>query len=539
MRSCLSFIAFVAGIVLMATHAPALAAKRSESDGAAPRSMAAMTARIDELLQQGWQAAGVEPAADASDGEFLRRAYLDFAGVIPRVSEVREFQVDQRADKRARLVDRLLASPRYATHMATTWRNRILPLGEDPARTRDALGLQKWLRTRFADNVRYDRIVGGLLLAGGENEFGPALYFQANDLAPEKLAGSAAELFLGVDLHCAQCHDHPLADWSQRDFWGLAAFFARVKSADAGAMATPRNNSSFRLVDLDRGEVKLPESDEVVPPRFPGGAAASDDPWQSRRSQLVVWLTSRDNKLFARTAVNVAWEHLLGRKLVEHVDQIAADDSSPQAHLLDELAGAFVDSGFDLQPLWRTLAHTRAYQLSSRHGDLRAAAPELFARMLPKPLTPEQLYDSFLLLAPAARSGPAGEDATQVEPGAGLDEDPNRIEFVRRMRTPPGSPTQYRAGTLQALMLMNGAFTDNASSHDKSRTLAALAAPFMNDEQRVDSLFLATLAREPDAEERAACLEELRRGKTAEERQRALSDVLWALLNSTEFAFNH
>jgi hypothetical protein len=494
--------------------------------------------RVDELLAQTWSASGVEPAPPATDGEFLRRAYLDFAGVIPRVSEVREFQADDHPDKRARLIDRLLASPRYATHIATTWRNRILPLGEDPARTREALGLQKWLRTRFADNVRYDRIVGGLLLAGGENEFGPALYFQANDLAPEKLAGSAAELFLGVDLHCAQCHDHPFADWSQRDFWGLAAFFARVKSADGGAMAM-NNNASYRLVDLDRGEVKLPESDEVVPPRFPGGDAASEDQWQSRRSQLVVWLTSRDNKMFARTAVNVAWEHLFGRKLVDHVDQIASDDASPPAQLLDELAGAFVDSGFDLQQLWRTLANTRAYQFSSQHDHPKAAAPELFARMLPKPLTPEQLYDSFLLLAPAAKSAPAWDDAAPVEPGVGLDEDPNRIEFVRRMRTPPGSPTQYRAGTLQALMLMNGAFTDNVSSYDKSSTLGALAAPFMTDDERIDSLFLATLARQPDADERAACLDELRRGKTAEERQRALSDVLWALLNSTEFAFNH
>lgn len=516
-----------------------LAAKRSESGAAAPQPTSAMTARIDDLLQRGWQTAGVEPAANATDGEFVRRAYLDFAGVTPRVSEVREFLADEQPDKRARLVDRLLASPRYATHMATTWRNRVVPLGEDPARTREALGLQTWLRTRFADNVRYDRIVGGLLLAGGENEFGPALFFQANDLAPEKLAGSAAELFLGVDLHCAQCHDHPFADWSQRDFWGLAAFFARVKSADAGAMATPMNNSSYRLIDLDRGEVTLPESDEVAPPRFPRGAAASEDPWQSRRSQLVVWLTSRDNKLFARTAVNVAWEHLFGRKLVERVDQIAADDASSQARLLDELAAEFVDSGFDLRELWRTLASTRAYQLSSRHENPKSAPPELFARMLPKPLTPEQLYDSFLLLAPAAGAVPARDDATPVGRGVALDEDPNRIEFVRRMRTPPGSPTQYRASTLQALMLMNGAFTDNVSSHDGSSMLAALAAPFMTDEQRVDSLFLATLAREPEEDERAACLDELRRGKTAEERQRALSDVLWALLNSTEFAFNH
>jgi hypothetical protein len=418
--------------------------------------------------------------------------------------------------------------------MATTWRNRILPLGENPERVREALGLQKWLRTRFADNQRYDRIVGGLLLASGENEFGPALYFQANDLAPEKLAGSAAKLFLGVDLDCAQCHDHPFADWSQRDFWGFAAFFARVKSADAGNM--DMRNASYRLVDLDRGDVTLPESDEVVPPRFPRGNVAMDDEYQTRRSQLVVWLTSRDNDFFARTAVNVAWEHLFGRPLVEAVD--LGDDDSLRAQLLDELAAEFVESGFDLRQLWRTLATSRAYQLSSLHDDPDAARPELFARMLPKPLTPEQLYDSFLLLAPSARAAAPNEEAPPPDAALGLDEDPARIEFVRRMRTPPGDPTEFRAGTLQALMLMNGRLTDDATAHDRSSLLGAVSAPFMGDDERVDSLFLATLARAPDDDERQACLDELQACETPADRQRALGDMLWALVNTTEFAFN-
>jgi hypothetical protein len=541
MRAAGLFALVVATALVAALASSTHGAKRSEADPAAAPATApidaSLVARIDALVEQGWHDAGISPAAPGGDGEFLRRASLDFTGVIPRVSRTREFLADERPDKRARLIDELLDSPRYATHMATTWRNRILPLGEDPERTPQALGLQKWLRERFADNARYDRIVGGLLLANGEDEFGPALYFQANNLAPEKLAGSAAELFLGVDLHCAECHDHPFADWSQREFWGLAAFFARVKSPDNAAM--PMARSTYKLVDSDRGEVTLPESEEVVPPKFPRGASVSDDQWQSRRSQLVVWLTSRDNKFFSRTAVNVAWEHLFGRKLVDHVDQIADNDDSPSVQLLDELATSFVDSGFDFRELWRTLANSRAYGRSARHDDPKAATPELSARMLPKPLTPEQLYDSFLLLAPSAKSAVAPNDGPPVEQGPGLEVDPARIEFVRRMRTPPGSPTQYRAGTLQALMLMNGALTDSVAAHDRSSLLGALSAPMMTDDQRVETLFLAALARLPDADERDACLEELRRVKSDAERQRALSDVLWALLNSTEFAFNH
>jgi hypothetical protein len=500
----------------------------SAPDGTTPPTE--IVRRIDELLAEGWQAAGVEPAPSADDSEFIRRAYLDFTGVIPRIAEVREFIDDDAPDKRARLVDQLLQSPRYATHMATTWRNRILPTGVDSERPREALGLQKWLRTRFAENLRYDRIVGGLLLATGENELGPALYFQANDLSPEKLAGSAAELFMGVDLHCAQCHDHPFAEWSQKDFWGFAAFFARTKSGDEGPM-NPMN-MSYRLVDVDQGEVTLPETTEVVSPKFPLGEGAAEDEWQSRRSQLVVWLTSRDNEFFARSTVNAAWQHLFGHALVESIRPSDGEQPSHRRQLLDELAAHFVESDFDIRDLWQTLASSRAYHLSGRHADPKAAKPELFARMLPKALTPEQLYDSFRLLAPT--------DATGQRPGmaVSLDEDPVRIEFVRRMRTPPGSATQYRAGTLQVLMLMNGAFTDAVSAPDRSSLLGALNAPFMDDDERVNSLFLATLARMPDADEQAACLEELAKCEAPADRQRAQSDMLWALLNSTEFAFN-
>ena len=169
------------------------------------------------------------------------------------MGDVRAFLADDRPDKRVQVIDRLLASPRYSTHMATVWRNRILPLGVEPARGPQAAALQKWLRTRFAKNLRYDNLVGEMLLTLGGDELGPALYFQANDVSPEKLAANTAELFLGLKLHCAQCHDHPTAAWTQRDFWGLAAFFARVRAPqERGNMM----RMSYRLVDADQGDVR-------------------------------------------------------------------------------------------------------------------------------------------------------------------------------------------------------------------------------------------------------------------------------------------
>lgn len=506
----------------------------SVSNDVADSPHAAMSRRIDELLAAAQKSAGVVPAPPADDAEFLRRASLDLTGVVPRASEVRAFLADENPAKRQALIDDLLASSRHPTHMATTWRNRILPTGVDPSRARDAAALQKWLRTRFARNLRYDNLVGSLLLTNGGDEIGPALYYQSHDVAPEKVAASAAELFLGVKLQCAQCHDHPFADWSQREFWGFAAFFARTTSP-AGMGMQP----AYRLVDLDRGEVQLPESEEIVPPKYPRGDELADDA-ANRRAQLVLWLTSRDNRYFSRAAVNWAWSHLFGRGLVETIDELDdAGELSANEQLLNELADYFVASKFDLQQLWRTLANTEAYQRSSRYEGAETPAPKLFAVMAPKPLTPEQIYDSFTRLAPPAARPYLADGAAPRDMAATLDEDPNRVEFVRRMRPPPGEATEYRAGTLQALLLMNGQTTARVTAPQESRLLGAIGAPFMTDAERVDALFLATLSRLPAEEERKLFVDVIGESANDAERQQALSDSFWALLNSTEFAFNH
>lgn len=494
---------------------------------------ARMAARIDAQFEQMWATDHIEPAPVARDGAFLRRAYLDLNGVIPRAAEVRDFLADKSPGKRVQLVDRLLASPRYSTHMATNWRNRIIPVNSDATRGPQALALQKWLRTRFAKNLRYDNLVGELLLTLGGDELGPALYYQANDVSPEKLATNTAELFLGVHLQCAQCHDHPTAAWKQTDFWGLAAFFARVKAPDE------RNNPmqmSYRLVDADDGDVRLPESNEIVPPKYPGGELAAAEERRTRRLQLALWLTSRDNEYFSRAAVNWAWAQLFGRGLVESLDDTTAVAGNTQ--LLNELAEYFVDSGYDLRNLWRTLAITKVYQLSAGQVAPNADPPKQFERMLAKPLTPEQLYDSFSMLTPLTGSKTDVYAPAPNAPRGMLAEDPLRADFVRRMRPPPGSATEYRAGTLQALMLMNGRAMTEMTATGSSNLLGALSAPFMSDDERVDALFLSTLAREPESDESTTCLAALKDCKDASERDSTLSDILWALLNSTEFAFN-
>lgn len=489
--------------------------------------------RIDDLLAQKWADAGVQSAAVATDGEFLRRAYLDINGIIPRVSEVRSFLADDHPDKREQLVERLLRSPRYSTHLATVWSNRILPAGAEEAHPVEAVGLQKWLRTRFAKNLRYDSLVAGLLLATGSEELGPALYFRANDVTPEKLAASVSELFLGVKLQCAQCHDHPYSEYSQKDFWGLAAFFAQVRAPENRGMRV-----SYQLIDANRGEVTIPDTDEVVPPRYLLDGNEVDASFGSRRASLVLWLTSRDNPFFARAGVNWAWTHFFGAGLIDLEDQRPEQADSVNQQIIDTLTDYFVSSGFDMRELLQTIASTRAYQLSSWEDVPEQAEPDLFAAMAPRPLSPEQLYDSFLLLAPRLRAGATQYGDAPIAVPTGMAADPVRVQFVRRMREPPGSATEYRAGTLQVLMLMNGMVTGELTAHDRSRLLGALTAPYMTDAERVEALFLATLCRGPADDESTLILESLTESADEDDRNRVLSDLLWALVNSTEFAFN-
>ncbi|MEM8947274.1 MAG: DUF1549 domain-containing protein [Planctomycetota bacterium] len=492
-----------------------------------------MIGLIDRALSDAWNTAGVRPAATIADHEFMRRACLDFTGVIPRTSQLRSFLVDERPEKRQQLLERLATSPRCSTHLATVWRNRILPAGAEEAHPRESVGLQKWLRSRFARNLRYDALVAGLLLATGSEELGPALYYQANDLLPEKLAASVSDVFLGMKLQCAQCHDHPFAEYSQRDFWGLAAFFAQVQTPEAGNM-----EMSFRLIDTNRGEVRLPDTEELVTPKYLKVNRQVDESMGSRRASLVLWLTSRDNPYFARAAVNWAWAHFFGNGLVDTLDQVGDSSDAINNRLLDDLADYFVDTGFDLHELMLTIAGTHAYQLSSWQRVPADADPHLFAYVLPRPLTPEQLYDSFVLLSPPVSVDSNRSIGASAPQQIARDGGLLRMQFIRQMREPPGNPTEYRAGTMQALMLMNGTVTSELTTFDRSRIVGALTAPFLDDDDRIATLFLAALSRLPTEAEVTLAQATLESSQSDDDRDRVLSDLLWAMVNSTEFAFN-
>jgi hypothetical protein len=500
---------------------------------AAPPSEAEMAAKIDARLAELWARAKTSPAAPAEDAEFLRRAWLDLCGIIPPLNDpdtlcgIRGFLASTDSDKRQRLIERLLAKPSHATHFANVWKNVLLPQDTDVQRLSGEAGFQAWLRGQFADNVSYDTLVANLVLAKGQaNQPGPALFYTALQLKPEELAASTSRAFLGTQIQCAQCHDHPFDHWKKADFWGYAALFAQLEQPSAG-----RPPAVMQVADRRVGEVSLPGSQEPVMPRFLGGEAAEDVGSKTRREQLVQWLTSPENPFVARAAVNRVWALLFGRGLVHPVDDLGAHNSCAHPELMQELAEYFVRTGYDLNCLVRTLTLTKAYQLSSRSTPGAEEQPELFARMSIKSLSAEQLYDC-LLEAMRRREAAATPQPQIINP---LGFDPTRQAFLTRFRAPTQGATEYEGGIPQALTLMNGVNIRRATDLNQSDLLVALDAPFFTTEQRVEVLFLSTLSRPPRGEERAMFVAYV---EQAGNRQ-VLGDVLWALLNSAEFMLNH
>ena len=483
------------------------------------------SARIDELLSQRWKQNAAQPAPVADDATFLRRTMLDLTGTIPSVHDVREFLADERPDKRSRWIDKILSRPNHPTHMAGVWRRGLMPSNNNNLFRLGGGGFENWLRDKFASNTPYDQTAREILTVTAAS---PAEYFLALEFKPEELAASSSKFFLGVQIQCAQCHNHPFDHWKQHDFWGFAAFFARVQRQQANQANQISVNDS-----PNTGVVTLPGTNTVVEPRYLGESQATDVAGQTRREQLAAWVTSRDNPYFARATVNRLWAHLFGRGLVEPVDDLGPHNPASHPQLLDELSQSFVATGFNVQSLLRTLTNTKAYQLASESATEEEPALELFARMALKTLTAEQLYDCLAEATHRRDLAPVNQGLVAVR-----QFDPARQTFLSKFQS-LGSPTDFRSGIPQALSLMNGQIVATGIDPTRSDLLTALDAPFLTDQERIEALFLSTLSRLPRDEEREQFAAHMQQAGSQASRHKALGDMLWALLNSAEFVLNH
>jgi Protein of unknown function (DUF1553)/Protein of unknown function (DUF1549) len=497
----------------------------TEAASADPPDAKALAKRIDARLAADFAAKKIEPAPTASDAEFLRRVHLDLTGRIPRVSEVHAFLDDPAADKRERLIDRLLDQPRFAVHFANVWRAALLPeLTANQGAGQFQPGFDAWLRERLRARVGYDVFVRELIDvpigATGDTVLrepdrpNPLAFFAVKEAKPEHLAAAVTRTFLGIQLECAQCHNHPFAKWKQEQFWAQAAFFAGVER---------QGNTLFAPIAerVGRSELTMPTTKTKLAARFLDDAEAPKD--RGGRRALAEWIVRPGNPYFARAAVNRIWGQMFGVGIVEPVDDFRDDNPPADPELLDDLARDFADSGLDLRHVIRAICLSQAYQRTSRLTDASQNDTRLPARMSPKALTAEQMFDSLV-----QATGYREED----------DKGSSRRQLLARfsLTGPIGEP---ETSVQQALTLRNGRFVAWATDPEKCPTLlAACRTPGMTERQRIEVLYLATLSRMPtpaEQERLAAHRSSLANRGEAE----FLADVLWTLLNTAEFRLNH
>jgi Protein of unknown function (DUF1549)/Protein of unknown function (DUF1553) len=539
----LVWISSLAALVL--TSGPVSGREPPGKEAASP-DVQALVGKIDQILAARWAEAKVEPAPLASDAEFMRRVYLDVAGRIPSVAEARTFLEDKRPDKRARLVNQLLAGSSYVAHMTNVWRALLLPEAGNNFQVRLQQGsFDNWLKKQVARNAGYDQMARELLtapvggtgglggIAGLLGNSGPLTFYLAKEFKPESLASSTARVFLGVSVGCAECHDHPFAEWKRDQFWGLAAFYSGITSQRQMDFLLPGRE------DPKKREITIPGTEKVIRARFIDGTEPVANA-KASRTALADWLTAPSNPYFARAEVNRAWAYYLGTGLVEPIDEmVGASSMKNQPELLDLLAREFTEHQFDMKFLIRVITATRAYQLSSTGKNKGPEERALFARMPLRGLSGEQLFDS-VAMATGYRDSGGDDDLISGLLGGNRSA---RSEFLTKFAQSERS-TETQTSILQALTLMNGKVIARATALEHSETLAAVAdAPFLTTAERIETLYLATLSRKPQPKEldRAVrFVEDAGKGKDVEAAAgNALADVFWALLNSPEFILNH
>jgi hypothetical protein len=497
-------------------------------------SAAATAARVDAALLRDL-APNERPPALVDDATFLRRVCLDLTGKLPDPESLRRFVADPAPDKRARIIDELLRSDAYAVNWGRYWRDAVTYHTPASANYLRWKLFDDWWTVRMRRNEPWDRIVTSLVTASGVNdEIAPVNYLTAMYGNPSEIAATTSRVFLGVQIQCAECHNAKTAPWKREQFHEFAAFFGRAKliqHKDVDGRGTPyaiesRPDGQYQMTDK-----KDPSRLIAMQPRFLTGESVSIDADDAERRQaLARFLTAPTNPWFARCYVNRIWTAMMGWGFYPTVADLGSDVEVRHKPVLELLEKEFVASGYDVQWLFRTIALTQAYQ---RPLQAAPSSGQVALAVCPVRLRPEQVFEALQsalgfdendksIAAPAPGSGPA------VQRHTGL-----RHMIYHAFKENPSTPMQEVHGTLpQALVLMNSALVHAYTSAEGKTLLADLLAKERTDEQIIEALYERVLARKPTAQERSTCLRYI--GKVGD-RKEALEDILWTLVNSTEF----
>jgi hypothetical protein len=487
---------------------------------------------------------GMPPSPVADDATFLRRVTLDLTGRLPTVAEMKDFLASNDAAKRSTRIDQLLDSPEYAEYFANKWSALLRNQRTQPMYARGSYLFWSWIRDSIADNKPFDQFAREVVAASGSLDQHPPVAWYRQLKEPKQQMEDVAQLFLGTRMQCAQCHHHPFEKWSQNDYYGLAAFFANVSRKASGA-------KDEELIFNKRGAAQMTNirTRQPVMPTSLGAASVPLRPEQDPRLALADWMSAKDNPFFAHTLVNRYWKHFFNRGLVEPEDDMRETNPPVNPELLHALASDFAGNGYDLKRLIRAITNSTTYQLSAVPNAHNARDRQNFSRFYPKRLNAEVLYDAVntLLETESKFAGQAPGTRAVALP----DNSYNQTTYFLTVFGRPDSSSAcecertQEASLAQSLHLLNAADIQTQLSRDLGRA-DRLAKDSRPDDDQITDLYHIALSRDPTADELNLALTHLAKKTKGKEgatavagRKEAFEDVLWALLNTKEFLFNH
>lgn len=470
------------------------------------------------------------PSELCTDEEFVRRLYLDVIGVLPEPAESQKFLADTDPAKRAKLIDQLIERPEFAEFWALKWGD-LLRIRNVKVSNGGVHKFNRWLVASWRDNMPYDQFARALLTAEGSTFANPPANFFRTATETNDCTETTSQLFLGIRIQCAKCHNHPFERWSQDNYYGIGAFFNRVQRK-AGT------NPDEQVIWVARaGEVTQPRTGKQMQPWLPLSGSTELSGEEDRRTTFADWLVKPENPFFAKVEVNRIWGHLMGRGIVEPVDDFRDSNPPSSATLLSSLADDFAKNGYDRKRVIRTILNSRTYQLSSRKNEFNATDSKYFSHATTRLLTAEQLLDAICRVTGISEKFaglPAGTRATQL-PSPDVDSDFLKVFGQPARETACQCERSTDSNLSQALQMINGPLVHSKVRDEKNR-LRNLVTAGKSNEEIIGDLYLASLCRQPSEPEMAAATKHI---ANAGDRMRGLEDVCWALLNANEFLFQH
>ncbi|HUK17744.1 MAG TPA: DUF1549 domain-containing protein, partial [Bryobacteraceae bacterium] len=496
---------------------------------------------VDDLVLTKWKSLRLAPSKPADDATFLRRAYLDAAGILPNSEEVENFLADRSADKREKIMDRLLEREEFFDYWAYKWSDLLL-VSTRRLNSTAMWAFYDWIRDSVKHNKPWNQFANEIFLSSGSTRQNGALNYFVLHKDPIDLTENATLAFLGQRITCARCHNHPLEKWTQVQYYQMANLFARVGVKNGNA---PGENIVFAKAS---GDILHPRLLRPLPPTPLDGQSLALDAPGDRRVAFANWLTSQNNAMFARTIVNRVWANFMGRGLVDPVDDLRATNPASNEELLAALSKDLVEHGYDVQRLIRTIMNSAVYQLSSEANATNAADNIYYSKYIVRRLQAEVILDAMSQVtgAPTAFAGyPAGTRALQ------LPDTQVKSEFLTSFGRPPrvvcdAAERSSDPTVAQALHVINGD-TLNKKLSAPDGTIALFLKLGFSDRRILEYMFLSAFSRypsTPELESLTAALDSARLSKGTDEARRdahrqALEDMVWAMLTSKEFLFNH